>query len=649
VKDNVFNLPAPINRLALARRFVLAGACLLFYCTLTAGLKAQEVVCLDCHDTDLAVVADSVHGFLDCADCHAGAGSPSHPEGSPEVEVSLACDACHSEVVEQLETSIHGSAESSNPADALGARCASCHGEIHSLRPAVDPGSPIHPTRLAETCGACHANPDMAEQFEFHLTKPLEAYKQSVHSRAVINGQPGASCSSCHGSHEILPAADERSTVHHRQITGTCSQCHADIAEAYTASIHGQAAAQGMREAPVCTDCHGEHRILSPQEPNSPVYASNVAKMTCGRCHGDLRLGEKYGLSSDNVAAYDDSYHGLANRAGSTTVANCASCHGVHNILPSSDPNAHIHQDNLPETCGKCHPGAGERFAIGTVHLLPTSEQHTGVFYIRSIYLWLIVLTIGGMLLHNLLDFYRKLKLGVPRFELGEVEGPERMNRGFRIAHGLLASSFIVLAFTGFALKYPDAWWAAPLLSWESQFPLRSWIHRIAAVVMLGATLFHLIHLLVDHRARACIARMKPSRRDFVELKERILYFLGRRPSPPASEWVDYVEKLEYLAVVWGSMIMAVTGFALWFETFVLKWFPSWITDIATVVHFYEAILASLAIVVWHFYSVVFDPAVYPMDKAWLTGRSAPGRAISRRSPRVGPSNDRAQGEKTNA
>ena len=90
---------------------------------------------------------------------------------------------------------------------------------------------------------------------------------------------------------------------------------------------------------------------------------------------------------------------------------------------------------------------------------------------------------------------------------------------------------------------------------------------------------------------------------------------------------------MEYLAEVWGTVLMAVTGFLLWFETLTLRWLPSWTLDLATVVHFYEAVLATLAILVWHFYAVIFDPLVYPMDSAWLTGRSAPGRDAEREPP----------------
>jgi serine acetyltransferase len=161
-----------------------------------------------------------------------------------------------------------------------------------------------------------------------------------------------------------------------------------------------------------------------------------VPKMTCGRCHGDIRLAEKFGISSDKVSAYDDSYHGLASRAGVTTVAHCGSCHGVHDILPSSDPKSHIHPDNLAATCGHCHPGVGELVAKGPVHGSPDTE-HVAVFWVREVYIWMIWITIGGMLLHNFLDFRRKMKNPPIRTLAPTPSSEDRMLLGFRIAHVL--------------------------------------------------------------------------------------------------------------------------------------------------------------------------------------------------------------------
>ena len=90
---------------------------------------------------------------------------------------------------------------------------------------------------------------------------------------------------------------------------------------------------------------------------------------------------------------------------------------------------------------------------------------------------------------------------------------------------------------------------------------------------------------------------------------------------PPLSEH-SYVEKAEYWAVVWGAVVMILSGVMLWANSFALAWLPKSLLDVATAVHFYEAVLATLAILVWHFYSVIFDPDVYPLDTAAITGFS---------------------------
>ena len=614
------------------RKTCFASAALAAILTLaTAGASAQEAACSDCHDVDPAKVGASVHGGLGCTDCHLGADQLPHPDGVAAPQ----CEACHQDVVEEFQAGVHAAAITDG--DGWLSGCVACHGAVHGLVAHDDPASPIHPANVAATCGHCHANPAMADRFKLRVVLPVDAYLKSAHARAIREGKAGAECASCHGAHAVFRADDPRSKVNHRRVAETCGQCHREIAETFRTSVHGQALAAGVREAPSCTDCHGEHRILSPQERDSPVFAANLPTLTCGRCHGDVRLATKFGIDPETVPAYEDSYHGLALREGRATVASCASCHGIHDILPSSDPRSHIAKQNLAQTCGQCHPGAGTRFAIGPVHVIGTEREHAAVYYLRGLYLWLIFLVIGSMVLHNALDLVRKARLPGLRAAVAAVApraaGRERMTLGFRVAHGLLASSFIVLAYSGFALKYPEAWWAQPLVVWEGA-GLRGWVHRGAALAMLAAALIHVVHLARSRAARRCAgALVRPTWHDVRELRERIAFFFGRGRDLPRSPWIGYAEKMEYLAVVWGTVVMAITGFMLWFENVTLAWLPKVATDVATVIHFYEAVLATLAIVVWHFYLVIFDPVVYPMDPAWLTGRSAPGRSAERDEP----------------
>lgn len=580
--------------------------------------KIQKVQCSTCHAEEAQDVPGSIHAALGedaCQSCH---GDP-HAVASAKNAFS-ACKSCHEQEVKDLLDSVHGQAAKAGDPDAP--TCVTCHGAIHKILVSGDPNSPVAKKNLPNICAGCHSNAAFLSRHKIPFAHPVELYLQSVHGRAVEAGNAdAAACSDCHGSHGIFPPRDARSAINHWNVAKTCGQCHAEISKTYLASIHGQAMQESVRDAPVCTDCHGEHLILGPKEPQSLVNAARVSSVTCGRCHSDQRLAVRYNLPMDRVPSYADSFHGLAIREGSQTVANCASCHGVHNIFPSSDPRSTVNPANLAATCGHCHAGAGQAFAIGPVHVqISTATAHPVVKWIRWIYLTLIPLTLAFMLLHNLIDLLAKMRRQALRID----GGPRvvRMNLWFRIAHWGVMLSFPTLVITGFALKYPDAWYAVPLLAWEkNHFGLRGGLHRVAAVVLIASTLYHLIHVTVNKRDRAFLRAMLPKWKDASDLLLTMLHNLGRRPNSPAFGKFNYAEKLEYWAFLWGTLIMTASGFLLWFNNFTLRHFPKWMTDAATAVHFYEAILATFSILLWHFYIVIFDPLVYPMDTAWLDGK----------------------------
>ncbi len=574
--------------------------------------------CAACHDpSDVQKRRVGAHAEFSCRDCHEDARGDPHPEKLKRV----VCGSCHEDAVKQLGASVHGTAKSNGAADTP--ECASCHGKPHEMLPGSQPASPVGQQNLAETCGSCHANPEFLARHKIPFARPVEAYRLSVHGRAAARGNAKApTCSNCHGNHAIRPAKDALSKINHWNVPATCGSCHDSIRKTYDASVHGSAVARGVSGVPVCTDCHGEHSILAKSEPGSLVNPARVSSVTCGRCHADERLASRYGLPVDKVPAFEDSFHGLALRSGSQSVANCASCHGVHEILPQSDPRSTVHLQNLAKTCGSCHPGAGARFAIGAVHVrAATLSEHPVVRWIRIFYLLVIPLTIGGMLVHNGIDFVAKLvRRSYPPRTREELP---RMNLQFRIAHALGGLSFVTLTWTGFALKYPDAWWAAPLLRWEGAVAFRGLVHRAAGVVMILALVYHAIHLALRRRDRDMLRQMIPRPQDARDVLQALAHNLGLRAKAPVFFVFSYAEKAEYLAFVWGSVIMAVSGLLLWFNDWTLRQFPKWVSDAATAVHWYEAILAALAILVWHFYMVIFDPEVYPMDRAWLTGRAS--------------------------
>ena len=112
-----------------------------------------------------------------------------------------------------------------------------------------------------------------------------------------------------------------------------------------------------------------------------------------------------------------------------------------------------------------------------------------------------------------------------------------------RVQHALLAVSFLALAWTGFALKYPDAWWARPLLLGEGARSFRSLAHRTAAAVFLAAALTHVVSLMLNSRLRDHWKTMLPEINDLRQALAGFAYNLGLRSDPPKCSPCSYVEK----------------------------------------------------------------------------------------------------------
>src|SRR5437764_4676767 len=227
----------------------------------------------------------------------------------------------------------------------------------------------------------------------------------------------------------------------------------------------------------------------------------------------------------------------------------------------------------------------------------------------------MIAVVIGGMLLHNLIIWRGKAVMR----RKAEHRMVTRMSKSQRIQHYLLFTSFIVLVLTGFALKYPDSWFASLLAMGER---VRGITHRVSAIILIAVGAYHLFYVIFNREGRRLISDFLPVPKDATDVWDVFRYYLGFSPNKPAFARFSYAEKAEYWALVWGLIVMASTGVMLWAKVTVGHLMPRWWLDVATAVHFYEAVLATLAIVVWHFYSIIFDPDVYPLNTAFLTGRS---------------------------
>jgi hypothetical protein len=319
-------------------RYVQATLLILCFLSLPHVAQTQDEIeaesCEDCHNGDdpnapivtLETINDSVHEDSDCVDCHEDAELGPHEDPLELVD----CGDCHDEEAEVYVK--HGTLRVELDSDLP--TCADCHG-THQILESTDKRSTVHPLNMPDTCGECHEDLVLTENHKFLAKHPVESYRSSVHGKATAGGiYKAATCEDCHSTngtaHRILPPGDPESTINHFAIPGTCGRCHEAIEKDYWEGIHGQLTERGETDAPVCTHCHGEHRIISPEDPRSPVSPTHIAEATCAPCHESASLNEKYGIPAGRLASFVDSYHGLKSKAGDITVANCSSCHGAH-------------------------------------------------------------------------------------------------------------------------------------------------------------------------------------------------------------------------------------------------------------------------------------------------------------------------------
>jgi cytochrome b subunit of formate dehydrogenase len=622
--------------------------------------QTQEIqICQQCHanpdlrgfdvqgrsqnvTVDAEAFLGSVHGKLRCSQCHTDIDPLQlpHPQHARRVQ----CRSCHLEkrlpeapefdrtIFKEYADSIHGKLAARGDADAPA--CADCHGH-HDIRPPSDPKSRVRRENIPQMCSGCHADQGMVGRRRISHGDTLRYYLHSVHGRLLEEGgsghksaagKPPAVCTDCHGVHGIRPANDPNSQVARPNLPSTCGKCHGGILAEWKQSIHGQAWAHGVTEAPVCTNCHGEHTIRSPENPQSSVYPTHIVA-TCSHCHENAALQRQLGLPTLRLSTYRQSYHGILNRYGSTEVAECASCHGAHNILPSTDPRSPIYPGNLQQTCGSCHPGIGKGVSMGKIHMAGTRAANPLYYWIKVIYQWLIFGLIGFFVIYTLLDLRNHWRGRVshavsPHSEDDPLshEYLERFNPSEKWQHILLVVSFTLLVISGMPMSYPEAGWAERLLTFPATAAARGIIHRIAAVILMLVAVWHLFYLATP-RGRMQLRALMFGRKDLADILQMIRCYLGLSNEKPRFGHFSWIEKTEYLAVVWGTFVMVLTGLLLWFEAQALHILPLWAWNVAKLVHSYEALLAFLAIIVWHLYHVHFKPGVFPMSDVWLTGK----------------------------
>ncbi len=374
----------------------------------------NPVNCANCHEEKQKRFDLSIHGKVlkkgapyapSCISCHGKHNilkrdNPNSP--SFKLNIPLLCGRCHREdapvsryydisqknIIEHYSQSIHGEGLLKKGLLAT-ATCNNCH-RSHMILPHTDPESSTNTSNIGKTCSTCHT---MIEQVhkkvirgELWREKPgLMPACTDCHSpheirkKEVAEGMSDDGCLKCHkDSKPIVSEDDLDHSVHdkipcvrcHSDVTPKherpcdtagrvdCSNCHAQQFEAFSESTHGQLYSKKDPAAPYCTDCHGDHKILSKNEADSPTSRMKIPVL-CAQCHGE---GKK---QKDVVTPYLAGTHGKGlMEKGLISAAVCTDCHTTHNELPASNPQSSINPANLTLTCAECHRGIYQKFSL---------------------------------------------------------------------------------------------------------------------------------------------------------------------------------------------------------------------------------------------------------------------------------------------
>jgi predicted CXXCH cytochrome family protein len=313
---------------------------------------------------------------------------------------------------EHMRTSVHGKAD---------LRCSSCHADM-SAYPHGDKGQ--------VGCSQCHAPRGLKEQpllanLPYESARALSialndacrrcheeqftGTQDGTHMEAFTSGNDQAPlCTDCHGSHDV--ARPDQPRTHQVEI---CAECHQAVYTSYRASLHGTALyEEGNTDVPTCVNCHGVHNVQGPRD----AAFRDESITTCGSCHADQALMARYGISADVFQTYLDDFHGRTvnlNRQESSPLpsdqAVCYDCHGVHNILPPTDPDSTVNHANLKATCGQCHADANERFPDAWLgHKNPSFTSTPALYGVSIFYKILIPATLGFFGLYIVLDVRKR-------------------------------------------------------------------------------------------------------------------------------------------------------------------------------------------------------------------------------------------------
>ena len=201
----------------------------------------------------------------------------------------------------------------------------------------------------------------------------------------------------------------------------------------------------------------------------------------------------------------------------------------------------------------------------------------------------------------------------------------QRFDLLFRVQHIILLTAVLLLIISGVPLKFPEQAWAHVLIWLQGGMTGRALIHHAAGLTLVGLGVFHVFYYFVWQRIAFWKRPMMLRIGDGRDLVLHLGYIVGLRKALPPMGRYTWFEKLDYVGLTWGFLVMGITGLAMLFFNTAVKLVPMAILQIMWAAHSEEAMLATLFLLIIHMYHVHFNPEKFPMTLTWLHGRIARG------------------------
>ncbi len=468
---------------------------------------------------------------------------------------------------------------------------------------------------------------------------------QSVHARetlSTLNFSRGpllregqSACLYCHDEPLFRdPTGLLQAWTRTRAVTDRCDSCHSTQAPTDVAYFVRHVASR-----------------LAPSRPTLELA------QVCAVCHSDPLILKQFSMK-DGVASFVRSYHGKAALLGDASTANCLSCHvrngqDAHRMFAPANPESAVHASRVAQSCRstECHPGATKEIAGTSVHLDLPSAFGTLEYALAAAFIVLTVVSFGPSALIVTLELARQLVLGGNHHDtrarrlvyaiLAHPQGERALRRisvGQRYQHWILAALFAALALTGFPMKFAEHAWARWTIEQIGGLGIARALHHGAGLALLIGVALHAATVLVSwwrrSREPAPEGGRLGLRRGYLRLPLAITpddgrrmaallaYLVGRRKERPQFGRFSAAEKFEYLGVMWGTVLLGLTGLLLWGEQIASHLFGGRVFNLAAIIHTFEAFLAIIHVGILHIYNVMLAPAVMPLSPATLTGRT---------------------------